>query len=71
MGMAKGFRMAQGKCLYPSPRVWGTRNIKLCRNAAEKACCLLLNSSTAITPWVLGPRASLCSLDTLGLTVPG
>jgi len=27
MGMARGFRIAQGKRLYPNPRAWGMTNI--------------------------------------------
>lgn len=75
MGMARGFRIAQGKCLYPSPRAWGMPNIGLCRNATRnaewKACCIPPGSPTPTTPWVLGPSDLLCSLGTLGLTVPG
>lgn len=75
MGMARGLRIAQGNCRYPSPRVWGMPNTGLCRNATRnaerKGCHPPLGSPTPTTPWVLGPSDLLCSLHTLGLTVPG
>lgn len=37
MGTARGFGIAQDECLYPSPRVWGMPNIRLCRNAIRNA----------------------------------